>query len=351
MGTAAAYSSTGAVYLANDADLYLTNFPNGTNWMSLTPKGTNVILYYQDSANGPGNYLTRIPYDFYMLKTGGCTNYVSSSQLTNIWFAGYSFVTNAIFYDWREGWNGGNGIGGKGKTVQAVQIDIAKINIWLTNTAVNGGSFYNNQCQQSGHKAHPIDSIFVFNAVPLTGTTLPALRVIDGGMLPSQTAPNGFSIVTPMPLYVCGDYNASNSFGSSLGQNSTTYTWPAALMADSITILSGNWNDGITAKLPTPSTTAVNAACLAGIVPSTNGIYSGGLENYFRLLENWSAAVPLFYNGSIVAMFPSQYATNYWQPAGNYYNAPARKWAFDTNFVNLSALPPLTPMVLNHVTP
>ena len=42
-------------------------------------------------------------------------------------------------------------------------------------------------------------------------------------------------------------------------------------------------------------------------------------------------------------MFPSQYATNYWQQTGNYYNAPNRNWAFDTNFVQQAELPPLTP--------
>ena len=50
-------------------------------------------------------------------------------------------------------------------------------------------------------------------------------------------------------------------------------------------------------------------------------------------------------------MFPSQYATNYWQQTGNYYMAPNRHFAFDTNFVRLSGLPPLTPTVVNDVTP
>ena len=36
----------------------------------------------------------------------------------------FSFVTNVVFYDYREK-----------KTVQAVQIDIAKFNNWLTNTS------------------------------------------------------------------------------------------------------------------------------------------------------------------------------------------------------------------------
>ncbi|MGA3284291.1 MAG: hypothetical protein ABSD57_07525 [Verrucomicrobiota bacterium] len=372
MGTPAAYSPTGAVYLANAADLYLTNFPNGTNWTTLTPRGTNMILYYQDAANGPDNYLTSVPYDFYITTNVSpahhglsFTNYVPASQWTNsigetnrIWYAGYSFVTNAIFYDWREGWNAGNG---PPKTVQAVQIDIAKFNSWLTNTAANnGGKTYNDLCQLPSHKSHPIDSIFVYNAVPLTATTLPTARVVNGGMLPSQTAPYGFTVVTPMPLYVYGNYNVSNSLGSSLGQNSTTYTWPAALMADAITILSTNWLDANSAPAnkavctsggPTPKTTTVNAAMLEGIVPSTNGIYSGGLENFLRLLENWSGGVPLWYNGSFIVMFPSQYATNYQQITGKYYNAPVRCWAFDTNFVQLAGLPPLTPTVVNDVTP
>ena len=359
MGTAAAFTTNGQVYLANAADLYLTNFPNGTNWGGLTPRGTNMILYYQDAnTTGAPPYQTRIPYDFYLMTNRAShtifsTNYVSPILSTNIVYAGYSFVTNALFYDWREGWNNGNGVlsGPKGKAVQAVQINIAKFNIWLTNTAANnGGSAYNNQCQQPSHKSHPIDSIYVYNAVPLTATNLPAVRVVNGGMLPSQTAPYGFTVVTPMPMYVWGNYNVSNNLGSSLGQNSTTYTWPAALMADSITILSTSWNDGITSKMPTASTITVNAACLAGIVRSTNSLYSGGVENYLRTLESWSG-VSLWYNGSIVAMFPSRYATNYWQPAGNYYAVPARQWAFDTNFLNLAKLPPLTPMVWNYTNP
>jgi len=115
-------------------------------------------------------------------------------------------------------------------------------------------------------------------------------------------------------------------------------------MADAITILSGNWNDGIISKNPFgPTSTTVNAACLAGIVPSTNSLYSGGVENYLRLLESWGPSASLWYNGSIVAMFPSQYATNYWQQTGNYYDAPTRHWAFDTNFMQQAGLPPLTP--------
>ena len=104
---------------------------------------------------------------------------------------------------------------------------------------MNGGQYYNALCDSPTHKSHPIDSIYIYNSVPLTSTTLPAVRLVNGGMLPLHTAPKGFTVATAMPLYVLGNYNVSNTLGSSIGQNSTTYTWPAALMGDAITILSG----------------------------------------------------------------------------------------------------------------
>jgi len=366
LNTAAALTTNGEIYLANGADLFLTNFSTGVS--SATPRGTNMILYYQDANtsygsypkptnwDNPGTYWTQMPYDFYIMtnrvaKSTFFTNIVNASISTNILYAGYSFLTNVIFYDWREGWNNGNGIGGKGKTVQAVQINIGNFDAWLSGnnmsggTNMNGGQYCNAVCSDPSHKSHPIDSIYVYNSVPLTGTTLPAVRVANGGMLPTHSAPYGFTVVTPMPLYVWGNYNYQNTSGSSLSQNSTTYTWPAALMGDSITILSGIWNDPpATTVNPKSSTTTVNAAMLEGIVRSTNGLYSGGLENFLRLLEDWSGAnATLWYNGSINVMFPSQYATNYWQAPGNYYGAPTRKWAFDTNFTAQAGLPPLTP--------
>ncbi len=262
---------------------------------------------------------------------------------TNIFFAGYSFVTNVVFYDWREGWNGG---GGPPKTVQAVQIDIAKLNTWLANTSnVSSGSSYDQT--KLLHSGHHIDSVYVYNSVPMTTSILPAVRVVNGKQLPTPGGSTaGLTVATPFPMYVWGDYNSQSSSGSSLGLNTTTNTYPAALMADAITILSDNWNDSVTNKLPTPASTTVNAAMLEGIVqtdPTISGDYSGGVENFMRLLENWGGT--LTYNGSIVVLFNSQWATNHWQPTGNYYNAPTRHWAFDLNFKQSSKLPPLTPSI------
>ena len=173
-----------------------------------------MILFYQDGVNLP--IQTQIPYDFYTVTTippkarsspiFSGTNMLTSTNY-HVLYAGYSLLTNATFVDWREGWNSG-----KAKAVQAVQIDIKLYNTWLTNDTIsNGGSIFNNQSIQTDHKSHAIDSIYVYNGVPLTGTTLPAVRVINGTMLPTQTAPKGFTVATNMPMYVYRDYNATNT--------------------------------------------------------------------------------------------------------------------------------------------
>jgi hypothetical protein len=136
-----------------------------------------------------------------------------------------------------------------------------------------------------------------------------------------------------------------------LGSPDTQLTYPAAFMADSITVLSSNFVDegssqsGQSYTARKPFDTTVNAACLEGIVQSIGNNYSGGVENFLRLLEDWDGYT-LTYNGSIIVMFPSEYATNLWQApdgTGSYYGVPKRVWAFDTNFLSTPGLPPLTP--------
>jgi hypothetical protein len=359
MGTAAAYSTNGQYYPANAADLIITNFVLGTNSGSLTPHGTNLLVYFQDGG------LTQIPYDFYTLRTGGSTNSVNPNNaygkdaVSNVLYAGFSFVTNVAFYDWREGWNGGSG---PAKRVEAVQIDVNMLNKWLTNnnpmTIPNSGAsgYVLDNSEKVPHSGHHIDSVYVWNSVPLTATTLPAVRVIHGQEMPNPgDSASGFTVATPFPLYVYGDYNSQSSTGSALGLygtiGATANTYPAALMADAITILSDSWSDGVVSKNPTAGNTTVNAAMLEGIVqtdPAISGDYSGGFENSLRLLENWSGLV-LTYNGSTVVLFYSQYATNHWNPG--YYGVPTRHWAGDFNFQRASGLPPLTPEAVNFVTP
>jgi hypothetical protein len=346
MGTAAAYSTNGQAYPANEADLVITNFASGTNDGLLTPTGTNLFIFYQDGG------LAQIPFDLYFVTNRTShsimqSNYVANAFYSNVVFATYTFVTNVAFYDWREGWNSGSP-----KRVEAVQIDIAKLSVWLTNNSVvNSG--YTDDGLKVAHSGHHICSAYVYNSVPLIGAQMPAVRLAHGSLLPNpgnQATPPGFSVATPFPMYVLGDYNSMNNSGSALGTTNTLYTYPAALMADAITILSDSWSDtNHMNKLPTPTSTTVNAAMLEGIVqsnPNISGNYSGGVENFLRLLENWnSSSTVLTYNGSIVVLFYSQWATNTWLQTGNYYNPPKRNWSFDMNFLNSAKLPPMTPRI------
>jgi hypothetical protein len=298
-------TASGQSYIYNKADIIITNGPN-----------TNLLVYYFNQNQTPNQVL--IPKDG--------TNVVGG--VTNTY---YTFATNVVFYDYRES-----------KTVKAVQIDVGKFNTWLTN-AVNGGRAYTS-ANTTGltSKSHDVNGIYVYNSLSTNGTQLPAVRVVNGSQLPAA----GLTVATPFPLYVKGDYNTTTNgvnFSTTLGN--TAYTRPAALMGDAVTILSANWVDTATSSgsARNPVSTTINAACLEGIVESNGTDYSGGLENFLRLLETWGANT-LTYNGSIVVLFPSQYATAPWSGSG-YYSPPVRQWGFDNNFKTQSLLPPMTPQV------
>jgi hypothetical protein len=327
-----AYNATNQIYLFNECDLIISNSSAGIAGAT----GTNITIWFQDNQRG-ANTMQKLTNEVLVLRNTTGTN-INNYAKSNILSAFFLFVTNSTFYDYRES-----------DTVQALQIDIAKFNSWLTNQAYQGYT-WNQLCKSD--KGHPIDSIYIYNNLPLTPTILPATRLTNGAMLPSS----GLTIATPQPLYIIGNYNVqTNSVGvNDIGTNRTTHTYPAALLADAITILSPNWNDQLYTASGTYSSygnrnaanTTVNAGCLEGIVqsnPSVPGSYSGGTENFLRMEEDWSGGPTLTYNGSIVVMFPSIYATNFWQPPGVYYYPPNRNWAFDLNFQNASLLPPLTP--------
>jgi len=245
----------------------------------------------------------------------------------------YSFVTNVSFYDYRER-----------KTMQATEINVGKFNEWVANTAVQGGSSLNAKAKL--RMSHALNSVYAIDQRPQSSSVATAVRVTNGERLPND----GFSVATAAPLYVKGHFNL-NSGDKSVGQTNTASTKPAALIGDAVTVLSDNWKDtynsgtGIGSRQPVNTT--VNAAILAGIVEShqANGTkyYSGGVENFPRFLEDWSGE-SLTYNGSMVVMFPSRFATGLWS-YGSTYTAPARRWAFDFNFLDQSRLPPMTPQV------
>jgi hypothetical protein len=344
LGTAAAYTTNGQNYFANRADLVITNYAPFA--------ATNITVLYQNQYNSP-NCLTKVAPDVMFVYTN--ITYTSNGTThvrngTNI-FVGtnyyYSYVTNATFYDYREA-----------DTVQALQIDVSMLGAWLGSTTTNygttstGGWQYEtmNAGGTSTDKGHVINSIYVINNTN-AASILPAVRLVNGVQLPTNKCgtyqASGLGVATPMPIYVEGNYNVTTNgvnFAYTLGSTTNGCSLPACLIGDAITLLSSNFVDYATAGNPDPTPTVsgitLNAACFEGVVPSNGSYYSGGLENFLRLLEGWSGKT-VTYNGSIVVMFPSVYATNHW--GGSYYSAPNRSWGFDTTFSQPGLLPPLCP--------
>lgn len=172
------------------------------------------------------------------------------------------------------------------------------------------------------------------------------------------------TVVSNQAVYTYGNYNSSG--------------WvPAAILTDSINMLSSNWRDPTQAsELGSPpacvnqcaantgtgnnnvsstnreaADTSVYTALLAGTDTTGNvegsggqslGIYNGGLENYPRLHEYWTGRT-LTYRGSFVSLDQPRHVNGAWVYGGRYYTAPDRNWDYDTRFNDAANLPPLSP--------
>jgi hypothetical protein len=178
----------------------------------------------------------------------------------------------------------------------------------------------------------------------VTSAKTRGVKLINGGKLPA----GGLTIATPNTLYIQGDYNSGKTSTVQPPSNTTsTYTppankpspqaagyerVPAAVAADAVNILSNAWNDanslsGIANRVA--SNTTVNTAVIAGSVPSKDGAYSGGIENFVRFHENWSGKYFTIY-GTLALLYNSQQAKGIWGNAD--YNPPNRRWYYDTKF-------------------
>ena len=210
-----------------------------------------------------------------------------------------------------------------------------------------------------------------------------ALRLVDGGMtaggvsyLPHPIAPatgNGFTVASEEPVYVYGDYNSGpgDPFFPSSGANATTPHSAAAIIADSVTLLSnppaGNntpvantgWTDLQSLSFPATATNRkgntsyYRMAIAAGkSVPFPKPAWGGqdmgtdgGMHNFLRYLEDRGAnGATVNYSGSMISMYYSQYDTGTFKCCNAVYGAPVRNYFFDTQFLNPANLPPGTPM-------
>ncbi|MBN1865988.1 hypothetical protein JW916_01730 [Candidatus Sumerlaeota bacterium] len=167
-----------------------------------------------------------------------------------------------------------------------------------------------------------------------------AVRLVNGSQLPVPPGTTGFSIATDDPLYVQGDYNTVNRTR-------------ALVAGDAVTVLSNYWNDtrsdspSDSYSYRTATATTMNAVFMNGIVPSADNNYSGGVENYFRFLENWGGRNFVF-NGSIVQLWQSMVALGKWRYGNPVYDAPNRVWAWDAMLSDIDG-PPAAPRVVEIV--
>jgi Tfp pilus assembly protein PilX len=214
-----------------------------------------------------------------------------------------------------------------------------------------------------------------------------ALRLVDGGMssgavsyLPHPISPatygNGFTIGSEEPVYVLGDYNSGSAdpFWPS-GGNPTTPHAAAAIIADSVTLLSNppsastlpasntGWTDHESLLNPNlmnnrPGNTSYYRVAIAAgkSIPFPEPGWAsaaalkdfgtdGGMHNFLRYLENRGAnGATVNYAGSLISMYYSQYDTGVFKCCTAVYGAPTRNYFFDTQFLNPNNLPPGTPM-------
>jgi len=326
----------------NKADLILL-VSNSTVTLTLKSSpsdalASNITATYYPTNSNPTNYVQ-------------ITNAFPFLNISN--FFGTGGLTTNGFYDQREN-----------DLVKVTDIDMGILKTWLvTNTTANS-------------KFNPTAGVYDLSKVPnimyaadnrsYSANQLTAIRLRNATIIPTNlvniagtTQPTGFTVATPNPLYVQGNYNCPYGY---LNSTNTTVAgsepFPASLVADALTILSSNWNDANANKtlgssgggIRTAAFDTVNAAIMAGIVPSTGSggtQFSGGAMNLPRLLEDWGngTSQTLTLNTSIVNMYASTRATNQFENPGAYYFAPIRQFSFDQNFLKFNRQPPGTPMI------
>ena len=68
----------------------------------------------------------------------------------------------------------------------------------------------------------------------------------------------------------------------------------------------------------------------------------GGVHNFIRYIENWGGAT-VNYNRSLLSFYVARQAVGVYKCCAVVYSPPTRNYTFDTDFQNISSLPPGTP--------
>lgn len=314
---------------------------NNADYRIYVDAGNNVTIARPDSSNRNNDILV----------TSGADYNAIMSAIT----------TNTTLYNSRESDN-----------VRVVNLDVGKLNtafasktagliLYVQDTSVGtqvttkGFSGYTTTTTGNGN-------LTTTGTGSVTSSRARGIRLVNGGEVPSK----GFTVASPNPVYIQGDFNTGTKTNYSTSTTSTAGTltvtnqppsntsnaYPTdtsapseisgsyakgavAVIADAVNILSNKWSDAnspLALSSRVAGNTTINAAILAGNVPTTRASYSGGVENFPRFLESWGAGYYFTLHGSLGLLFDSAQATGRWSGAS--YVPPNRRWFFDTIFLN-----------------
>jgi Tfp pilus assembly protein PilX len=195
------------------------------------------------------------------------------------------------------------------------------------------------------------------------------LRLVDGSLnnVPTKAdGTGGFTVASENPVYILGNYNtnAADPFWGNVNAADIPHA-AAAVIADTVTLLSNNWSDVVDMKNPITMTNrnATNTYYRMAIASGKNMNFpwqagwrqdlgtDGGLHNFLRFIEDWSPASSN-YRGSLISLYYSQYETGIFKCCTLVYNPPNRNFYFDTEFLIPTNLPPGTPVLqdINNLT-
>ncbi len=193
------------------------------------------------------------------------------------------------------------------------------------------------------------------------------LKLVDGGLGNLPVRPDngqgGFTVASENPVYIQGNYNSDNT--DPFWGNPPPAVQPdiahsaAAVIADTVTVLSNAWSDTNSMQNPLNlgnrnATTTYYRLAIAGgkniNFPQPAGTGNdfgtdGGVHNFLRYIEGWGGAGGLYYRGSLVSLYYSQYATGVFKCCTLVYGPPPRYYYFDSAFLDPTKLPPGTPML------
>ena len=219
-----------------------------------------------------------------------------------------------------------------------------------------------------------------------------AVRLFNGENLQISLAAGrlsttkGITISTENMVYVWGNYNTTGinvappDGVSCLNAPTGVCLYlgnqvPTSIVADAFFPLSKTWFDSESSMYPdllsrrqadmnlpnVGAETSVRAAIIAGNnlsalsgdpnagnSPSGEARLNGGMHNFPRFLEDWSARWNFV--GSLIPLYHSTQAVGPYNADSTIYGPPTRNWAFDITFTDPNRLPPSTPL-FQHIEP